>query len=152
VALHLPVVASGFDLETELTLQMLYRQYVIREISVPYRARPSESASKLNTFRDGWRVLIKILLILRSYKPLTFFGSLAIICELAMLAIVLFALPAQLAAGRNPVILATLSSSLFTIGIFMGAIGLILNSLNFRLLEDMNSLSKQIQDIKTEKK
>jgi glycosyltransferase involved in cell wall biosynthesis len=148
VALQLPVVASGFDVETELTLQMLYRQFVIREVSVPYRARPKESPSKLNTFKDGLRVLIKIFLILRSYKPLTFFGGLAIICEIFALGMILFVLPEQLQAGNNPIFLVTLSSSLFTIGIFLGAIGLIINSLNFRLLEDMNSLSKQIQDIK----
>ncbi|BBB47895.1 glycosyltransferase [Pelolinea submarina] len=147
VALQLPVVASGFDVETELTLQMLYRQFVIREISVPYRARPSESPSKLNTFRDGFRVLMKIFLILRSYKPLTFFGGLGIICELISLAIILFLVPLrQEPTGNIPILLFTLSSSLFMIGILLAAMGVFLNSLNFRLLEDMNTITKQIQD------
>jgi glycosyltransferase involved in cell wall biosynthesis len=151
VALQLPVVASGFDVETELTLQMLYRQFVIKEITIPYRARAKESLSKLSTFRDGLRVLVKIFLILSSYKPLTFFGGLAIICEIVTSWMVFFILPAQQKAGNAPVFLAMISSSLFTIGIFLGAIGLIINSLNFRLLEDMNSLSKQIRDVKISK-
>jgi len=151
VALQLPVVASGFDVETELTLQTLYRQFVIKEITIPYRARAKESPSKLSTFRDGLRVLVKIFLILRSYKPLTFFGGLAIICEIVTFWMVFFILPAQQKAGNTPVFLAMISSSLFTIGIFLGAIGLIINSLNFRLLEDMSSLSKQIRDVKISK-
>jgi Glycosyltransferases involved in cell wall biogenesis len=151
VALQLPVVASGFDVETELTLQTLYRQFVIKEITIPYRARAKESPSKLSTFRDGLRVLVKIFLILRSYKPLTFFGGLAIICEIVTFWMVFLILPAQQKAGNTPVFLAMISSSLFTIGIFLGAIGLIINSLNFRLLEDMSSLSKQIRDVKISK-
>ena len=147
VALQLPVVASGFDVETELTLQMLYRQFVIQEVTVPYRARPSESPSKLNTFKDGFRVLMKIFLILRSYKPLTFFGGLGIICELIALAIILFLIPLrQEPNGNMPILLFTLSSSLFMIGILLAAMGVFLNSLNFRLLEDMNTLSKQISN------
>jgi glycosyltransferase involved in cell wall biosynthesis len=149
VALQLPVVASGFDVETELTLQMLYRQFVIQEISVPYRARPSESPSKLNTFKDGFRVLMKIFLILRSYKPLTFFGTSGIICEITAFIIVLFLLPVRQAqTGNAPVLLFTLSSSLFMIGILLAAMGVFLNSLNFRLLEDTSVLSKQIQNNK----
>jgi glycosyltransferase involved in cell wall biosynthesis len=147
VALQLPVVSSGFDVETELTLQMLYRQFVIREVTVPYRARPADSPSKLSTFKDGFHVLMKIFLILRSYKPLTFFGGLGIICELIALAIILFLIPLrQEPNGNIPILLFTLSSSLFMIGILLAVMGVFLNSLNFRLLEDMNTITKQIND------
>lgn len=151
VALELPVVASGFDIETELTLQMLYRQFVIKEIEIPYRARPAESNSKLNTFKDGLRVLMKIFLILRSYKPLTFFGSLAIISEIISFTILIYLLRAHgQEPGNMPIFMFTISASMFIIGIFLGSIGIILNSLNFRLLEDMSTLSKQINDLKDE--
>ena len=147
VALQLPVVASGFDVETELTLQMLYRQFVIREVSVPYRARPTDSPSKLSTFKDGFRVLMKIFLILRSYKPLTFFGGLGIICEIVAFAIILFLLPLRPEQTNDvPILLFTLSSSLFMIGILLAVMGVFLNSLNFRLLEDMSTITKQIND------
>lgn len=151
VALELPVVASGFDIETELTLQMLYRQFVIKEIEIPYRARPAASSSKLNTFKDGLRVLMKIFLILRSYKPLTFFGSLAILCEIVSFGILLYLLHVRgQQPGNIPGFMFTLSTSFSIIGIFLGSIGIILNSLNFRLLEDMSTLSKQINDLKDE--
>ena len=71
----LPVVSSGFEIETEMTIQTLYYQRKIVEIDVPYRARPEGSVSKLNTFRDGFRVLWKIFSLYRSLKPLTCFGG-----------------------------------------------------------------------------
>lgn len=145
VALELPVVASGFDIETELTLQMLYRHFIIKEISIPYRARPSGSTSKLSIIKDGLRVFLKIFSILRSYKPLTFFGSLAIISEFLATAIGATIL-IQYIHGVNNIntVYAIIASSLFLIGIFFASIGIILNSLNFRLLENMSALSKQI--------
>ncbi|RKY06737.1 MAG: glycosyl transferase [Planctomycetota bacterium] len=71
----LPVISSGFEIETEMTIQTLYYQRKIIEIDVPYRARPEGSESKLNTFRDGFRVLWKIFSLYRSLKPLTCFGG-----------------------------------------------------------------------------
>src|SRR5437764_4093464 len=73
-AAQIPITARGFDVETELTLQALYRGLVIKEISAPYRARPEGSFSKLRTVSDGIAVMLKLFLILKSYKPLTFFG------------------------------------------------------------------------------
>jgi glycosyltransferase involved in cell wall biosynthesis len=152
VALELPVVASGFDIETELTLQMLYRHLIIEEVPIPYRARPSGSSSKLNTFKDGVRVLLKIFLILRSYKPLTFFGSLAIVSEvIALGAGMLILLNYLYSGGGVNIALAIGCSSFFIIGIFFASIGIIINSLNFRLLENMSVLEKQIHWIKTGK-
>src|SRR5437764_14678937 len=75
---QIPITARGFDVETELTLQALYRGLVIKEITAPYRARPEGSFSKLSTFSDGFRVLLKLFLIVKSYKPLTFFGAASI--------------------------------------------------------------------------
>ncbi|MSU35401.1 MAG: glycosyltransferase [Pedosphaera sp.] len=74
----IPITARGFDVETELTLQALYRGLVIKEIRAPCGKRPEGSFSKLNTFSDGFRVLLKLFLMLKSYKPLTFFGSISI--------------------------------------------------------------------------
>ena len=150
VALRLPVVASGFDVETELTLQMLYRHLIIKEIPIPYRARPSGSFSKLSTLKDGFRILLKIFSILRSYKPMTFFGSLAILSIFIAIGIGGFLIFGE-SNGVN-VALLIVCSSLFIIGIFFASIGIILNSLNFRLLEDMSTLEKQIHWLKDEKR
>ncbi len=143
-ARQIPITTRGFDVETELTLQALYRGQVIREIPAPYRARPAGSFSKLNTFRDGFRVLLRLFLIVKSYKPLTFFGGLAI---------VLFAL--GLAAGSRPIYefiqfhyvytvpSAILAAALVLLSFFSLGLGLILNSINLRLLELEQLITKR---------
>jgi glycosyltransferase involved in cell wall biosynthesis len=79
ISRHLPIIAYGFDIETEMTVQCLYRRWVIQEVPVEYRERPEGSESKLSTFHDGFRVIFRILSLFRSYKPLTFFGGLGIL-------------------------------------------------------------------------
>src|SRR5439155_1256012 len=69
---RIPVVSSGFEAETDLTLQILYYNLKILETNVPYRERPAGSQSKLRTFRDGFSVLWRIFSLLRSFKPLTY--------------------------------------------------------------------------------
>jgi len=145
-ARQIPVTTKGFDIETELTLQALYRGQVIQEMPAPYRARPEGSFSKLNTFSDGFRVLLRLFLIVKSYKPLTFFGSIALI---------LFVM--GLAAGFMPVYeyiadpnhfvhrvpSAILAASLVMLSFFSLGLGLILNSMNLRLLEIEQLISKR---------
>jgi glycosyltransferase involved in cell wall biosynthesis len=145
-ARQIPVTTKGFDVETELTLQALYRGQVIQEMPAPYRARPEGSFSKLNTFSDGFRVLLRLFLIVKSYKPLTFFGSLALI---------LFAL--GMAVGSLPVYdfvtdpnhfvhrvpSAILAAALVLLSFFSLGLGLILNSMNLRLLELEQLISKR---------
>jgi len=135
-AAQIPITAAGFDVETELTLQALYRGLVIIEITAPYRARPEGSFSKLRTVSDGLLVVLKLFLILRSYKPLTFFG----LCSLGLAAM-------GLLAGFRPVHeyvtehfvyavpSAILAASLILLAFLALGLGLILNSTNLRLLE-----------------
>jgi len=78
-----PVLTEGFQVETELTLHALDKRFRILEVPVEYLARPPGSTSKLNTVRDGTRVLFTIVQILRYYRPLWFFGALAIFAGLA---------------------------------------------------------------------
>ena len=145
-ARQIPVTTRGFDIETELTLQALYRGQVVRELPAPYRARPAGSFSKLNTFSDGFRVLLRLFLIIKTYKPLTFFGGTAL---------VLFAL--GLAAGALPIYefltdpkhyvhrvpSAILAASLVLLSFFSLGLGLILNSMNLRLLEIEKLIGKR---------
>ncbi len=79
VVRRIPVVSSGFEVETELTIQMLYNRLTIVETPVDYRARPPGSVSKLSTVRDGLRVLWKLFNLSRAFKPLTFFGSMGLL-------------------------------------------------------------------------
>jgi glycosyltransferase involved in cell wall biosynthesis len=70
-----PLTSSGFEVEIELTLQAVAKDFVIREVPIRYGERPEGSISKLSTFRDGWNVLRAIGLILKDYKPLLFFSG-----------------------------------------------------------------------------
>jgi glycosyltransferase involved in cell wall biosynthesis len=142
---QIPITARGFDVETELTLQALYRGLVIKELPGLYRARPEGSFSKLNTISDGFRVILKLFLIVKSYKPLTFFG----ICSLALFFL-------GLAAGARPVYeyiteryvyavpSAILAAALVLLAFFSLGLGLILNSTNLRLLELEKLICKRL--------
>jgi len=80
-----PLVAGGFETETELTLQALEKGMVIREVPIRYRARPSGSYSKLSPFADGYRILITIAVLLRNHRPLYFFTLVAALLAAAVL-------------------------------------------------------------------
>ncbi|MFA6133408.1 MAG: glycosyltransferase [Phycisphaerae bacterium] len=79
VVQRVPVVSSGFEVETELTIQMLYYRLSIVEVPLAYRGRPAGSESKLHTLRDGARVLWKVFSLFRAFKPLTFFGGMGLV-------------------------------------------------------------------------
>lgn len=83
-----PVMTSQFEIETEMTIHALDKRFVLREVPVAYRNRPDGSESKLNTFGDGIKVLKTIFTLFKEYKPLRFFGWLALL--LALVAIGLF--------------------------------------------------------------
>lgn len=69
-----PVTSGGFEIETEMTIHALDRNFLVREVPITYRDRPEGSVSKLNTYSDGLRVLRTILLLFRDYRPMSFFG------------------------------------------------------------------------------
>ncbi|WP_240788489.1 glycosyltransferase [Ramlibacter henchirensis] len=73
-----PILVEGFEVETDLTLHALHRRYRVMEVPIEYRDRPAGSVSKLNTVRDGAKVLFTIAQILRYYRPLFFFVLLAV--------------------------------------------------------------------------
>jgi glycosyltransferase involved in cell wall biosynthesis len=76
---NFPVLSEGFELETELTLHALDKRFRIQEVSIIYRDRPAGSFSKLNTIRDGIKVLKTIIWIFKYYKPFVFFGTLSLL-------------------------------------------------------------------------
>ena len=83
-----PIMSEGFEIETEMTIHALDRRFDIVEIPIPYKDRPTGSTSKLNTYRDGIKVLKTIFTLFEEYRPLLFFTILALV--LALLAIILF--------------------------------------------------------------
>ncbi len=80
-----PALASGFETETELTVHALELRLPIAEVKTPYRDRPVGSQSKLRTFRDGFRILRTIVLLVKEERPLPFFTGAAVLLTLAAL-------------------------------------------------------------------
>jgi glycosyltransferase involved in cell wall biosynthesis len=68
-----PAASAGFEIETELTVHALELRMPVVEIGVPYKERPLGSESKLNTFRDGWKILSMIGVLIKDERPLPFF-------------------------------------------------------------------------------
>lgn len=69
-----PIMSSGFQIETELTIHALDKKFKLVELPIDYRDRPEGSESKLNTFSDGFKVIMMIVKMWKDYKPLMFFG------------------------------------------------------------------------------
>ncbi len=78
-----PVFSKGFEIETEMTIHAVNYNMQVENVVVEYRDRPSGSVSKLNTYRDGMRVIHKMMQLYRNYKPLRFFGFLGSLLILA---------------------------------------------------------------------
>lgn len=87
---NIPILANGFEIETEMTIHALDKNYIIKEIPIDYRRRPEGSFSKLNTISDGYKVVKTVFQLFRDYKPYIFFTSISVV--LGVIA-VLFMLP-----------------------------------------------------------
>lgn len=74
-----PVLSKGFEIETEMTIHALDKNFLLKEIPVEYRDRPAGSVSKLNTYSDGFRVLKTIARLFKEYKPTVFFAVISLI-------------------------------------------------------------------------
>ena len=85
---HFPVLSQGFEIETEMTIHALDKNFYIKEVPVKYRDRPEGSVSKLNTYSDGIKVLKTIVRLFKEYKPFFFFNVVAGI--FLLIALILF--------------------------------------------------------------
>ena len=85
-----PILSKGFEIETEMTIHSLDKNLLLKEIPIEYRDRPKGSVSKLNTFKDGYKVLKTIMRLFKEYKPMLFFGIISILFLLISL---LFGIP-----------------------------------------------------------
>ena len=75
-----PVLSKGFEIETEMTIHAVDKNFKLIEVPVTYRDRPEGSVSKLNTYSDGFKVLKTIATLFKEYKPAAFFNIISIIC------------------------------------------------------------------------
>lgn len=99
---HFPVLSKGFEIETEMTIHALDKNFYIKELPVQYRDRPDGSVSKLNTYSDGFKVLLTIARLFRDYKPFLFFSTLALLFLLIAIGLFLPILVDYLQTGLVP--------------------------------------------------
>ena len=85
-----PVLSKGFEIETEMTIHALDKNFLLKEIPIGYKDRPAGSVSKLNTYSDGIKVLKTIARLFKEYKPMIFFG---IVSTLFFIISMIFATP-----------------------------------------------------------
>ena len=83
-----PVLSQGFEIETEMTIHTVDKNMLHKNVIIQYRDRPEGSVSKLNTYSDGFKVLLTIARLFKNYRPLGFFSLLAL--ALTLLAAVFF--------------------------------------------------------------
>ena len=142
----IPILSSGFEVETEMTIRILDYGFRIKEVPLPYRERPEGSVSKLRTFHDGFRVLAEIARIAKAYKPFTFFGCIGLAFILAGgisgIWVILDYLEDEYV---NKVPTAILATGFMLLGFGSMGIGILLNTISYRFRENMRQLHKIIR-------
>jgi glycosyltransferase involved in cell wall biosynthesis len=124
-----PVLSDGFEIETELSVHALELALPVVEIETPYYARPEGSVSKLNTWRDGLRILGTILKLYRSEKPLRFFTAIGIFLTLVSVGLAVPIVITYLEEGIVPRLpTAVLSMGLIILAMLSVSSGLVLDT------------------------
>nr|WP_173363496.1 glycosyltransferase family 2 protein [Bradyrhizobium sp. ORS 278] len=124
-----PVLSDGFEIETELTVHALELALPVAEIATPYYARPEGSVSKLNTWRDGFRILNTILKLYRSEKPLRFFTAIGIFLALVSIGFAIPIFVTFIETGLVPRLpTAVLSMGLMIMALLSASSGLVLDT------------------------
>ena len=126
-----PFTAEGFGAETEFTVHAIQLRVPTAEIETEYRERPAGSVSKLNTFRDGFRILLTLAVLLREERPLLFFTLIFLLLTMLSAA---FGVPVVLEYLRTGLVprlpTAILSTGLMVLAFLALASGLILDTVS----------------------
>jgi glycosyltransferase involved in cell wall biosynthesis len=124
-----PILSTGFEIETEISIHALELRMPVAEVVTRYAARPEGSASKLSTWRDGWRILNTIVTLFRIERPVLFFGGIGLLLALLALAMAAPLVATYLATGlvpRQPT--AILVTGLMIVAVLCVFTGLILDT------------------------
>lgn len=145
LVMSVPLLSEGFEIETELTINVLDNKLNIKQIPVNYKDRPVGSFSKLSTFKDGLKIIVTILRLFRDYKPLVFFSWISSFLILLSLLILLPVFIDYLQTGlvpRFPTLIVCGFIILFAVLLWM--CGLILQVLLVRHRQLYQLLNKKI--------
>lgn len=142
-----PILVSGFQIETDLSLHALDKRFKIIEVPIAYQDRPEGSESKLNTFTDGTRVIGTILRIFRLYKPFAFFGFISALSLVGALAVGIPVVLEWFATGLVPRLpSALMATGLGISSLVLFSIALILDALaqHEKRIYELNLLRAQV--------
>ena len=124
-----PVLSDGFEIETELAVYALELSLPVAEVETPYYARPEGSVSKLNTWRDGFRIFGTMLKLYRSERPLRFFTVIGIFLALVSIGLAIPVIVTYLEEGIVPRLpTAVLSTGLMIVAVLSVSSGLVLDT------------------------
>lgn len=124
-----PVLSAGFEIETEMSVHALELRMPVGEVETAYGARPEGSASKLSTYRDGWRILKTIGTLYRVERPVLFYGGIGALFWLAAIILAIPLVITYLDTGLVPRFpTAILATGLSIIGVLCFFAGLILDT------------------------
>jgi len=124
-----PALSGGFEIETELTVHSLELGMPVAEVRTPYYARIVGSASKLNTWQDGFRILFTIFRLYRAERPLRFFGTLGVALAIVSIGLAVPVVVTYLETGLVPRLpTAVLSMGLMLLAFLSVSAGLILDT------------------------
>ena len=124
-----PVLSAGFEIETEISVHALELRMPVGELATAYGARPEGSASKLSTFRDGWRILRTIGTLYRVERPVLFYGGIGVLLIVLALSLSVPIVVTYLATGLVPRLpTAVLVTGMIIIGVLSFLAGLILDT------------------------
>lgn len=132
-----PVLSKGFEIETEMTIHAVFNNMQIENVIVDYRDRPAGSESKLNTYSDGMKVIGTIIRLFRNYKPMGFFGMIALLLLIIAVAFFIPVLAAFLQTGqvlKFPTLIVCVFTALAAIQSFFS--GLILGNMTEKNRKD----------------
>ena len=132
----IPIAASGFEIEAELTIKTIERSLRIVEVPVNLRSRPEGSFSKIRLFGDGSRIAWTILLLFRDYKPMTFFGGIGVAFMAIGLIPGLEVIVEFLRTGLVPRLPSAVLAVAFELaGLLLGGVGFVLSAVSRRFQE-----------------
>lgn len=124
-----PSHSAGFEIETELAVHALSMRMPVAEIETSYKSRPEGSASKLNTYRDGLRILITIMKLFKSERPFAFFFGCSLVCFALAIGMAIPVFETYLATGLVPRIpTVVLCSGLSLLGVILLTCGIVLDT------------------------
>lgn len=131
-----PVLTTGFEIETELTVRALEEGMLVQELPIDYRPRPNGSESKLRPFHDGYRIVLTAVVLLRDHYPLRVFGGIgALFLLVGITALVLRLLAEAGVVAMDAQLLADLATLFTPLGLLAIGIGLTLNTVTTRSRE-----------------